>query len=111
VRLLHVALVVQPGDAEHDDPLGLDDPLDDGCFLELGPGLDDGLEGLEDFLDGLEELGLVGVALFEAVEDGLHVLVCYCHVFTFDRTNVQSTLGKIAHRLYIVIGRMAFFVH
>ena len=42
----------------------------------------DGLEGLEDLLHCLEELGLVGVALFETVEDGLQILVCDCHAIS-----------------------------
>ena len=79
---LHLSGVVDPGDAEHDDPLGLHEPLDDPGLLELGPGLDHGLEGLEDFLDCLEELGLVCVALLEAVEDGLQILVSDCHAIS-----------------------------
>ena len=79
---LHLSVVVDPRDAEHDDPLGLNEPLDDPGLLELGPRLDDGLEGLEDLLHCLEELGLVGVALLETVEHGLQILVCDCHAIS-----------------------------
>ena len=79
---LDLSGVVHPGDAEHDDPLGLHEPLDDPGLLELGPGLDHGLEGLEDLLDCLEELGLVCVALLETVENGFHVLVGDCHIIS-----------------------------
>ena len=78
---LHLALVVHPGDAEADDPLGFDEPLDDAGLLDLGPRLDDGLQGLQDLLHRLEELGLVGVALLEAFVDVLQILVLDSHVY------------------------------
>lgn len=91
---LDLSVVVNPWDAEHDDPLGLDEPLDDSGLLELGPRLDDGLEGLEDLLDGLKELGLVGVALFETVEDGLEILVCDCHSLPPYMTVIPSSENR-----------------
>ena len=74
-------VVVHPGDAEHDGPLGLDEPLDDGVLLDLGAGLDDGLQGDEDLHDGLEELFLLRVALLQVAVDALKVLVAQ---FVFD---------------------------
>ena len=97
---LHLSVVVDPRDAEHDDPLGLDEPLDDSGLLELGPSLDDGLEGLEDLLHCLEELGLVGVALLEAVEDGLQILVCDCHAISPWWRYIRHLSGLESHILY-----------
>ena len=97
---LHLSVVVDPWDAEHDYPLGLDEPLDDSGLLELGPRLDDGLEGLEDLLHCLEELGLVGVALLEAVEDGLQILVCDCHAISPWWRYIRHLSGLESHNLY-----------
>ena len=69
-------------------------------LLELGPRLDDGLEGLEDLLHCLEELGLVGVALLEAVEDGLQILVCDCHAISPWWRYIRHLSGLESHNLY-----------
>ena len=70
---VHLALVVCPGDAEHDDALGLDDALEELCLLILGVCLDDGLEGLENLGHGLDELRLVGVFLLNLLDNTLDV--------------------------------------
>ena len=105
---LDLALVVDPGHTEHDDPLGLDDPLDDSGLLKLGPCLDDGLQGLEDFLDCLKELGLVGVALFEACEDLLQVCILDCHLFHLSGTPPVCTGFSFSDSRMKVIGYKPF---
>ena len=58
---LDLALVVDPGHAEHDHALGLGDALEDLGLAVLRVLLDHELEGLGHLLDGLMELGLAGV--------------------------------------------------
>ena len=74
VDLPHV-VVVLPGHAELDDPLGLHHPLQQGGLLVLRMGVDDGLQRGENLLHGLQELGLVGVLGLGGVQDSLDVLV------------------------------------
>ena len=70
---LNLALVVDPGHAEHDDALGLDEALQQGRLLILGVGVQRGLDGAENLGRGLEELGLLGVALLELCQDLLGI--------------------------------------
>ena len=70
---LDLAGVIHPRHAEHDDALGLDEALQQGCLLILGVGVQRGLDGAEDLGRGLEELGLLGVALLELRQDLLGV--------------------------------------
>ena len=53
-----LALVVDPGDAEEDDALGLDDALEDLRVLVLRVAVEHEGERLGDLLDGLVKLGL-----------------------------------------------------
>ena len=55
---MQLALVVLPGDAEHDDALRLDDPLDDLRLPIFRMLIEHEGEGLDHFLDRLVELGL-----------------------------------------------------
>jgi hypothetical protein len=55
---LRQALIVQPGDPEHDHALGLDDPLEDLRGPVLRMALEDEVEALGDLFDGLVELRL-----------------------------------------------------
>ena len=75
---LDLALVVDPRHAEHDDALGLDDPLEDLGFAVLGMALEHGLERLGDFLDGLMELGLALVLGHDVGHELLHVVCLRC---------------------------------
>ena len=70
---LDFALVINPRNAELDDALGLDDALEDLCFLVFRMRLDDRLEGVHDLGDGLDELGLIGVLRLNLVDDSLDV--------------------------------------
>ena len=58
---LELALVVDPGDAEQDDALGLGHALEDLGLAVLGALVEDRLERLGHFHDGLMELRLAGV--------------------------------------------------
>ena len=58
---LDLAGVVDPGHAEDDDALRLDEPLEDLVLHVLGVALEHGGERLHDFADGLVELHLAGV--------------------------------------------------
>src|SRR5450756_518162 len=58
---LDLALVVDPGHAEHDDPLRLGDALEDLGLAVLRLLVEHGLEGLRNLHDGLMELRLTGV--------------------------------------------------
>ena len=70
---LDVALVVQPRNAEHDDALGLDDPLDDPRLAVLGPPLQHQVERLQDLGDGLMELRLGRVLRLDLGQQVLRV--------------------------------------
>jgi hypothetical protein len=59
---LHLALVVHPGHAEHDDALGLDQALQQAVLGIARMLLDEGPQALHDFGDGLQKLGLARVA-------------------------------------------------
>lgn len=72
------ALVVNPGNAEHDDTLRLDHAFEDGVLLIGGRGLQDGVESEEDFLDSLNELRFVRVLSLDIVQDGFNV---FAHCF------------------------------
>ena len=70
---LDLALVVDPGDTEHDNALGLDEALKQGGLLVLGMGVERRLDGTEDLGRGLDELRLLGIAGLELVENFLRV--------------------------------------
>ena len=66
---LDVARVIQPGDAEHDEPLGLADLAEHA--QQLGALLEHGLQRGGHLDHGVEELLLVGVAAAHALQHGL----------------------------------------
>ena len=70
---LNLALVIDPGDTEHNDALGLDEALKQGGLLVLGMGVERRLDGAEDLGRGLDELRLLGIAGLELVENFLRV--------------------------------------
>ena len=70
---LDLALVVDPGNTEHNDALGLDEALKQGGLLVLGMGVERRLDGAEDLGRGLDELRLLGIAGLELVENFLRV--------------------------------------
>ena len=81
---LDLAVVVDPGNAEGNNALGLYETLDDGVLLPLGVLVNDELQALEYFADCLKELGLVWIALFDGVIDSLKILVCnHCFFLSY----------------------------
>ena len=72
---LNLAVVVHPGNAEHDDALGLDEALHETGFFPLGVLVNDVLEALEDFINGLQEFGLIGVVLLKVGEDAVQICI------------------------------------
>ena len=72
---LNLALVVNPGHAELDGALRLDDALQHTGLLVLRVLLDNRLQGLEDLANGLQELRLIAVTGNDLVVDTLDVLV------------------------------------
>ena len=72
---LHLALIVHPGHTEGDDPLGLDQALDQAGLLILGVLFHQGLDALQHLPHSLQELRLVGVALGQTVVDALQVFI------------------------------------
>ena len=76
---LIVALVIQPGDAELDGPLGLDHPLQKGCLLILGVGVDHGLQRRQNLLHGLQELRLAGILLTALFQNSVDILAHCTH--------------------------------
>ena len=70
---LDLAGVVNPGNAEDDDALGLDEALEKACGLVLGMRIQSWLQGGEDLLGCLDELWLGGIALLELSYDLLGI--------------------------------------
>ena len=68
---LHLALVVHPGDAEHNHALGLDDALQQAGFGVLRVFVQKRFQAAEYFFNGLVEYGLVRIALFDLLEQGI----------------------------------------
>ena len=68
---LHVAGVVCPRYAEHDDALRLDDAFEHFGGFVLGMGFHEGDNGLGHFLHCLQKFGLVGVARGNSVHKRL----------------------------------------
>ncbi len=98
-------VVVLPGHAELDDPLGLHHPLQQSGLLVLGVGVDDGFQRGQDLLHGLQELGLVGVLGLGRVQDSLDVLVhnsippnIICPVGFDGAPSFWDGIGENAHR-------------
>ena len=78
---LHLALIVHPGDAEHQAALGLHDAVDDAGLHQLRPLGHHGLEGLQDLAGSLEELGLLGVFPAQSFINALKIRIgeLKCH--------------------------------
>ena len=75
---VHLSGVVRPRHAEHQDPLGLDDALEDAGVFVLGVGFHEGHDGLGDLLHGLQKFGFVGVALGNSIHERLDGVVVIC---------------------------------
>ena len=91
---LDLALVIDPGDTEHNDALGLDEALKQGGLLVLGMGVERRLDGAEDLGRGLDELRLLGIAGLELVENFLRV----AHASSNDRKRKVSGAAPCAPR-------------
>ncbi len=65
---LDFAVVIDPRYAEDDLSFGLDDPLKDAGFDEVGAGIGDRVERFEDLSDCLDELRLVSVAFLDGLK-------------------------------------------
>ena len=72
---LHLAFVVNPGHAELDHALRLDEALQNAVLFVFGVLGNDRLEGVEHLVDGLQELRLVTIASNDLVVHALHVLI------------------------------------
>ena len=70
---LHLAGVIDPGDAEHDDALRLDQALEQAGLLVRRIGVNGRCDAREYLVGGLNELRLVGVASLELVDHPLRV--------------------------------------
>src|SRR6266446_8183563 len=66
---LGFALVVEPGDAKHQDAFGLGDTFEDFSFLVFGMAFQHKAQRLEYFQNSLVEFGLCRVLGFDEVED------------------------------------------
>ena len=94
---LDLALVIDPGHAEDDDALRLDEALEKGVLLVLGVRFKRGLQGGQDLGGRLEELGLVGVATLELLDDFLGI----GHVSLLFLTSRVS--GTLPEREYVLL--------
>ncbi len=97
-----VPRVVLPGDAEHEDPLGLDDPLEDLGVGVLGMPFEDESQRFGDLLDRLMELRLGRVL-------GLHLRQQRRHVL--GHGNDLSSVDVGAFRRPILYHKVVFPLH
>jgi len=74
---LDVAMVVDPGDPEDHDPLGLDQAVEQAVLGVLGMLGDERPQALHDFGHGLQVLGLSGIALGGTAKEFVRVLVLH----------------------------------
>ena len=79
---LHVALIVYPGNAEHDDPFRLDQPLQKPRLFVLRVGVDRGFEAMQYLRYRLMKFRLVRVLLLNAGKNALYIrhmkkLLCF----------------------------------
>ena len=89
---LNLAVVVNPGNAEHDNALGLYETLNKaGCF-PFGMLGNDELEALEDLFDCLKELGLTGMVFLNVSKDALKILVSN-HFFFLSYEKIDTFSG------------------
>src|SRR6185503_10381517 len=109
---LDVAGVVDPRHAEHHDPLGLDDPLEDPCLSVARVPFERQLHRPRDLAHGLMELGLSGVLRSEPGHDAVRVVAhrsspafapCSSAVH---RTPGGAHMGSVARRT-VRVGRRA----
>lgn len=75
------ALVVDPGYAEQDRPLGFDDAFDDAGFQVVRVGLEERPEGTQHLFHRLVEFGLIGIAPLQALEESVDGLRHFSHRF------------------------------
>ena len=69
---LDLPIVIDPGDAELNHPLRLNNAFEDFAVTIFLVALDCRFDGLEDFGDRLEELTFIRIALFDDLEDFLN---------------------------------------
>ncbi|MPN25897.1 hypothetical protein SDC9_173318 [bioreactor metagenome] len=72
---LNLASIVHPGDPEFNRTLRLGKPLKQTRLLVFGMLADDGLKALENLFHGLQELGLIGIAFLDFLQDCFDVSV------------------------------------
>ncbi len=71
---LDLPLVVHPGDAEHEDALGLHDALEDLRGTVFGVTVEHEGEGFDHLLHGLVEFGLAGVFGLQTGHENIDVI-------------------------------------
>jgi hypothetical protein len=76
---LYVSFVVHPGYAERYNALGLNYPLDDALFFELGMKLDDLLARFQNLAYSLKEFRFIRIPSFDGVKNALQIRICDCH--------------------------------
>ena len=87
---LDLPFVVHPGNTEHDHALGFDDALQQALFGVLRVFRQEGLQAHKYFFHRLMEGGLVGIALFDGLEQAVQVAhgsflnFKYCNVGMWD---------------------------
>ncbi len=105
---LDLAGVVDPGHAEHDDALRLDEALEDSGLLVLGVSVKGRLKGAQDLGGSLDELLLLGIALLELCED----VVAISHALSYRLGPSAGCLSgliyntKITHVVFHVMFRV-----
>ena len=70
---LALALIVDPGNTEHNDALGLDQTLEKACLLIGGVGIYRRGDRGQDLVCSLDEFGLVGIALVQLCNNSLGI--------------------------------------
>jgi hypothetical protein len=107
---LHHALVVDPGDAEHDHALGLDDPVKDAGGNVFRVSLDHGPQRIEHFLDGLVKFGFRRIFCFHLRHDFFNVIARHLDCGRVHNSSTHCVFSSEA-ALPFFVERLFFWQH
>ena len=83
---LHMACVVNPGNAEHHDALGLHHALEKPCFFVFGMSCQSGFDRGQNLGDGLDEFRFIGVFRLHLFDDAC----CVRHAASCDIEGIEA---------------------
>lgn len=71
---VYFAVVVYPGNSEHDDSFGFDKSFEKTCFFISGIGIEHDSEAFENFGSRLMKFGLIGILLLQFLQHSVYII-------------------------------------